>query len=616
MKTLLPEIDSADKRFHNGNPATGEQGTRVTDTWLNDVQDRVRDVQAEAHYVLQKAGFKPISNKTTQLYEAIIKIISDNRNTASTTQSGEVELSSEVNSNAENKAATPKAVKTAFDRAVTAETNNRYQKIYVSNGALTLDLTNKQQIIDLFGESYRNNGHLSFTAHNNAQSNITGLPLTTKSPIAVTFYLIGGYSSVYCHYPILGRSFFSSVNFNNTVLTYKWIELITNTGEQTINHQLNIKTGGWGKLFFPIDNGGTWRFEINPDSEKEPRFNVVYKMKDNSTRYCSFPLLEKNEVVAYRSWADARIADNFTRGKLTTQNLNDVKAYGVYAQEANKDATTERNYPTNFAGTLLVYPSAYNVMQQYINFRTGETYQRNQNIDLRTWSDWRRVDGLNAVSKSGDAMTGALQIKGVAPGGFANGLQIKNLAGGQGTSGYVDFYQSESVPRASIWMRDAGKSSTQFEFLTTPEGADFNKDQRQNALTIASTGAIWSKQYGWLHDFFAKQSDNNNIWDQINNHLMRRSDFIRTYYPTHYAGTEVYKIRHLGLMITVMNLGTGNAGEYFVPESYDGHNLAWVTDNGGSRGVGISGVYDGNKIRLHGGNTISRSVLVVGFKNV
>lgn len=48
MKTLLPEINSADKRFHAGNPATGEQGTRVTDTWLNDVQDRVRDIQAEA----------------------------------------------------------------------------------------------------------------------------------------------------------------------------------------------------------------------------------------------------------------------------------------------------------------------------------------------------------------------------------------------------------------------------------------------------------------------------------------------------------------------------------------------------------------------------------------
>ncbi|OZN24452.1 phage tail protein [Actinobacillus seminis] len=163
MKTLLPEINSADKRFHAGNPATGEQGTRVTDMWLNDVQDRVRDVQAEAHYVLEKAGFIPVENKQTQLYEAIVKIIDDNRKKTSTTQKGEVQLtsdtgldseelgltakagkvlaqgiaalrlamnnyiplksrSSSVTSNDENGVATPKAVKTAYDKGVEAQT--------------------------------------------------------------------------------------------------------------------------------------------------------------------------------------------------------------------------------------------------------------------------------------------------------------------------------------------------------------------------------------------------------------------------------------------------------------------------------------------------------------
>nr|DAX71461.1 MAG TPA: tail collar fiber protein [Caudoviricetes sp.] len=111
MKTLLPEINSSDKRFHNGDPATGEQGTRVTDTWLNDVQDRVRDVQAEAHYVLLKAGFRPVENKQTQLYEAIVKIIDDNRKKASTTQKGEVQLYSGYDSESEEMAATPKVIK-------------------------------------------------------------------------------------------------------------------------------------------------------------------------------------------------------------------------------------------------------------------------------------------------------------------------------------------------------------------------------------------------------------------------------------------------------------------------------------------------------------------------
>lgn len=122
MKSLMPQIDSNDGLFHNGNPATGEQGTRVTDTWLNNLQDRVRDVQAEAHYVLQKAGFTPKVETQTQLYQAIEKIIDDNRKTASLTQKGEVQLSSSTNSNSETKAATSKAVKTAYDKAVEAQT--------------------------------------------------------------------------------------------------------------------------------------------------------------------------------------------------------------------------------------------------------------------------------------------------------------------------------------------------------------------------------------------------------------------------------------------------------------------------------------------------------------
>ena len=162
MKTLLPEIDSPDKRFHAGNPATGEQGTRVTDTWLNDVQDCVRDVQAEAHYVLLKAGFTPRAETQTQLYQSIVKIIDDNRKSASITQKGEVRLTSDtgldseelgltakagkvlaqglaalrlalnnyipnnkknsrVDSDSTDDVATPKAVKTAYEKAVAAE---------------------------------------------------------------------------------------------------------------------------------------------------------------------------------------------------------------------------------------------------------------------------------------------------------------------------------------------------------------------------------------------------------------------------------------------------------------------------------------------------------------
>ena len=130
MKSLMPQIDSNDGLFHNGNPATGEQGTRVTDTWLNNLQDRVRDVQAEAHYVLQKAGFRPVENKQTQLYEAIVKIIDDNRKTASLTQKGETKLYTGYDSQSEDLALTPK---TAYQLKQLIDSNTRSLGNFIPN---------------------------------------------------------------------------------------------------------------------------------------------------------------------------------------------------------------------------------------------------------------------------------------------------------------------------------------------------------------------------------------------------------------------------------------------------------------------------------------------------
>lgn len=314
-------------------------------------------------------------------------------------------------------------------------------------------------------------------------------------------------------------------------------------------------------------------------------------------------------------------------------NVNTLQTDGIYAVA---QASRSQNLPVagNGCHIQVIAGGDGRWCRQiaYIAYST-DVYERHQtNYQTDSWSDWVKIDSLDKipnskkssevnsdsedtvatsaavktandnangrVSKSGDTMKGSLAITGSQSGGFANGLMLKNKAGGPNTSVFIDFYQTDNIPRASMWMRDAGNNSTQIEFLNTPEGANWDRDSRQTVFTITSSGNLWSKAFGWLHDYFMKREDLSSYW-----------------YPNHYAGTEVYKIRHLGLMITVMNLGTGNAGEYYLPEAYNGHALAWVTDNGGARGVGVSGVYDGNKIRLHGGNTISRSVLVIGRKN-
>lgn len=170
MKTLLPEINSADKRFHAGNPAIGEQGTRVTDTWLNDVQDRVRDVQAEAHYVLEKAGFTPKAETQTQLYQAIVKIIDDNRKSASVTQKGEVQLYSGYDSDSEELAATPKAIKTlkGFIDSITRSLTN-----YIPNSKKSSEVNSTSADTVATSAAVKTAYDKGVAANNNAEGRIS-----------------------------------------------------------------------------------------------------------------------------------------------------------------------------------------------------------------------------------------------------------------------------------------------------------------------------------------------------------------------------------------------------------------------------------------------------------
>lgn len=414
MKTLMPKVDTRDGLFHNGNPATGEQGTQVKDVWLNNVQENLRDIQAEAHYVLIKAGFNPVENKQTQLYESIVKIIGDNRKTATTKDKGEVKLNSAIDSDSETEAATPKAVKSVNDKLANFVP-------YSSN------LKNYAKVI----------------------------------PSDAGY---GGYEM----------------------------------------------SGG--------KNGHAFRMECEADHFK------FWSRIDNTT-------------------------------------------YAIHA-------------PAKRNGTMAL------------------------------------MDDVNTkVSKSGDAINGMLFIDGVNSGGFASGLAIRNKAGGQYTGGFVDFYQSDTVPRSSIWFRDAGNNSTQIDFLNTPEGSDWNRDSRQAVFTITSAGSLWSKSYGWLHDVFAKQADINNVWNELNN-TYRKNRFRHQYYPHHYNGAEVFDIpvADNGVMrIIVMNVTINGYARVNLPEAYNGSCMVQATDVGGGRKVVGANIQNGNVVEIHNGGEVGLNILAIGW---
>lgn len=219
------------------------------------------------------------------------------------------------------------------------------------------------------------------------------------------------------------------------------------------------------------------------------------------------------------------------------------------------------------------------------------------------------------VSKNGDAINGILFIDGVKSGGLANGLVIRNKTGGKNTSGFVDFYQSDTVPRSSIWFRDAGKNSTQIEFLNTPEDSDWNADSRQLAFKVASTGALWGKQYGWLHDYFAKQADITNVWKELNN-TYRKNRFRHQNYPNHYNGAEVFDIpiTDKGVMrVIIMNVTINGHAKVNLPEAYNGKCIVQATDVGAGRKVVGANIQSGNIVEIHAAGEVGLNILTIGW---
>ena len=209
------------------------------------------------------------------------------------------------------------------------------------------------------------------------------------------------------------------------------------------------------------------------------------------------------------------------------------------------------------------------------------------------------------VSKSGDTMTGSLAITGSQSGGFANGLMLKNKAGGQNTSVFVDFYQTDNIPRASMWMRDAGNNSTQIEFLNTPEGANFYADSRQNVFTITSSGNLWSRAYGWLHDKFASKSD-----------VYAKSRFRHQWYGNYYEGAEVFDVPMAdnGVMRTIIMGATINGyAKLNLPESFNGTHRVQVMDVGSGRHVVGANIQNGNVVEVFTHGQTGLNIIAIGW---
>ncbi|WP_438429844.1 phage tail protein [Escherichia coli] len=111
MQNLMPPVNTPDQLFHDGDPTQGIEGTIVYAEYMNNHQAATRDLQQEVINVLKEAGVTPDPKKQNQLVEALALYVGEKVPDASLMKKGIVQLSSATDSDSEELAATPKAIK-------------------------------------------------------------------------------------------------------------------------------------------------------------------------------------------------------------------------------------------------------------------------------------------------------------------------------------------------------------------------------------------------------------------------------------------------------------------------------------------------------------------------
>jgi hypothetical protein len=131
---------------------------------------------------------------------------------------------------------------------------------------------------------------------------------------------------------------------------------------------------------------------------------------------------------------------------LSTEDLDTLKTAGVFHQSANSNATTERHYPVNLAGSLVVYLAA-GIIQEYRVYNRAETWTRAQ-YSNGGWTTWAKT--YNTLIKPTAADVGALPITGGTVGGD---LTARNL-----TANGHTIQLSSNDTNLHYWMRNAAGS--------------------------------------------------------------------------------------------------------------------------------------------------------------
>ncbi|WP_423732536.1 phage tail protein [Hafnia paralvei] len=353
-------------------------------------------------------------------------------------EKGFTQLSSATNSTSEALAATPKAVKAAYDKALEADKNAQTadDNAGKANENANTRLEKNKNLSDLSDKPLaRKNLALGTAATSNVQKSITD---NTPNALMINGAWGLGASGV----GMVDSDILSPTSIGNTFFNQGGGAANSHFGGYGTGIHLSYGSSGDNKqrltanLF--VDSAGNLSVEWLAVNKSDGAIVVKHIQK-------LYGPLNKPSASDIRAFPDNGILPTGT-------NLNTLTGtkQGFYFQSTNSNATTALNYPVNSAGSLCVMRNGANgndgCTQEYRPYNSSVVFSRIYDVASNKWSVWDYIYSKNNPPSA--SAVGALPIGG----GTLNGnLTVKNTlqVGGVGNAA-INIGDNDSGLRSSV----------------------------------------------------------------------------------------------------------------------------------------------------------------------
>ena len=494
---------------------------------------------------------------------------------ASLIKRGIVKLHSGYDSNAEDLAATPKAIKTlkAFIDALTRNLGN-----YIPN-------SKKSSRVDSSSADDVATSAAVKSANDNANTRVAKSGDTMDGNLAIdnksnawSGIALKNKQGKYLVYEVTpdSESYFGSMiyrdgaghNINHLRLPKRNGEIalkedvdgkVSKSGD-TMDGNLAIdnKSNAWSGIALKNKQGKYLVYEVTPDSESYFGSMIYRDGTGHNINHLRLP--KRNGEIALKEDVDGKVSklgDTMT-GPL---NLN----FGDYS------LINQFNLSGKFARIEVTPDDQSNFYK--LSYWSNDTELHSALLPKR--GQWKVVAYEDWVNNRYVPRTGDTIINGnptfISNGGF---ITINSTGVNWASIDYKVW--NSPAPLVTTQAEDLGNYSVAFNVFTTPEGQDYNTDRREKTAQIHHNGRIWSKRYGWLDEQFAPANDTHKK-SRCHNH----------WFPSHYAGTEVVDLPvddTGGIRMTLMNVKVNDYHspyvDIYLPMAYSGFANAIASDDG------------------------------------